>query len=129
MANAPTFDPNNRRHAQPWIFRNGAVANVYEPGSTLKVVTVAAAIEEGIVEPSTVFEVPPEYVIPLEPEPKVYQDVGHEDTLAMSVGEIVARSSNVGTLIALLNRYSAVIIPPARCRVDVFQTFSRGFVI
>ncbi len=99
MANAPTFDPNNRRHAQPWIFRNGAVANVYEPGSTLKVVTVAAAIEEGIVEPSTVFDVPPEYVIPLEPEPKIYQDVGHEDTLAMSVGEIVARSSNVGTIL------------------------------
>jgi cell division protein FtsI (penicillin-binding protein 3) len=99
MANAPTFDPNNRSHAQPWIFRNGAVANVYEPGSTLKVVTVSAAIEEGIVAPSTVFEVPAQYVIPLEPEPKVYKDVGHEDTVSMSVGDIVARSSNVGTIL------------------------------
>ena len=45
------------------------------------------------------FDVPPEYVIPLEPEPKVYEDVGHDEVLAMSVGDIVAQSSNVGTII------------------------------
>ena len=99
MANAPTFNANDRRGAQTWIFRNGAVGNVYEPGSTLKVVTVAGAIEEGIVEPSTVFEVPPEYVIPLESEPKIYRDVGHDDVQAMTVGDIVAQSSNVGTIL------------------------------
>ena len=99
MANAPTFDPNDRRFAQDGIYRNGAVANVYEPGSTLKVVTVAGAIEEGLVEPSTVFEVPPEYIIPLDPDPKIYRDVGHDDTVMMTVGEIVAQSSNVGTIL------------------------------
>jgi cell division protein FtsI (penicillin-binding protein 3) len=99
MANAPSFDPNDRRFVESSVFRNGAVGAVYEPGSTLKVVTIAAAIEEGIVEPSTVFDVPAEYVIPLEPEPKVYEDVGHDETEEMSVGEIVARSSNVGTII------------------------------
>jgi len=99
MANAPSFDPNDRRGAQTWIYRNGAVGNVYEPGSTLKVVTVAGAIEEGIVEPSTRFDVPPQYVIPLDPQPKIYRDVGRDETETMTVGDIVAKSSNVGTIL------------------------------
>jgi cell division protein FtsI (penicillin-binding protein 3) len=99
MANAPTFDPSDRRLGQDLLYRNGAVANVYEPGSTLKVVTVAAAIEEGLVEPSTQLEVPPEYVIPLDLEPKIYGDVDRDTTETMTVADIVARSSNVGTII------------------------------
>lgn len=48
LANYPTFDPNKARAAKPELWRNRAVADLYEPGSTLKVVTVAAGVNEGI---------------------------------------------------------------------------------
>ena len=48
LANYPTFDPNKARSFSSKLWRNTAVADLYEPGSTLKVVTVAAALNEGI---------------------------------------------------------------------------------
>ncbi len=53
LANYPTFDPNNARKSKPAFWRNRAVADLYEPGSTLKMVTAAAALNEGI-SPNTV---------------------------------------------------------------------------
>lgn len=94
MANAPTFDPNSFADAAPDAFRNRAVADVYEPGSTLKVVTVAAALEESIVAPSTPFNLPPELLI----HDKVYTDVERKEPRTMTVAEIVANSSNIGTI-------------------------------
>ena len=47
LANYPTFDPNSPRSFRSKLWRNIAVADLYEPGSTLKVVTVAAALNEG----------------------------------------------------------------------------------
>ena len=76
MASAPTFDPNDRSAADPASFRNRAVADMYEPGSTLKVVTIAAALEEGLVTSGTTLPLPAKYTIPLDPDPKVYTDVG-----------------------------------------------------
>jgi cell division protein FtsI (penicillin-binding protein 3) len=93
LAASPTFDPNDRTGADREAFRNRAVADVYEPGSTLKVVTVAAALEEGRVTPRTVLEVPQE----IEIHDKTYADVSQHDE-ALSVAEIVAMSSNVGTI-------------------------------
>jgi cell division protein FtsI (penicillin-binding protein 3) len=93
MASYPTFDPGDRSGVHTDAFRNRAVTDTFEPGSTLKVVTVAAALEEGIVIPETVLPTPPE----IEIDDKVYRDVG---TLPaeMSVADIVAYSSNVGTI-------------------------------
>lgn len=48
LANYPFFDPNSTTRTDPGLWRNRAVADLYEPGSTLKVVTVAAALNEGI---------------------------------------------------------------------------------
>jgi len=48
LANCPRFDPNNRKGTDDSYWRNRAVRDVYEPGSTLKLVTVAAAVEEGV---------------------------------------------------------------------------------
>lgn len=95
IANVPTFDPNDFSSGGANSFRNRAVADVYEPGSTLKVVTVAAAIEEGIVSPSTSFDVPGELTI----NDKTYTDVGREQPETMNVAQIVARSSNIGTIL------------------------------
>ena len=98
MASAPTFDPNDRSVADPASFRNRAVADMYEPGSTLKVVTIAAALEEGLVTSGTTLPLPAKYTIPLDPDPKVYTDVGRRKPTELTVAEIVARSSNIGTI-------------------------------
>ena len=55
LANMPSFNPNDRSKTKPDSWRNRAVIDLYEPGSTLKAVTVAAALEEGIITPTTVF--------------------------------------------------------------------------
>ena len=98
MASAPTFDPNHRANTEPSNYRNRAVADMYEPGSTLKIVTVSAALEEGIVAPSTSLTLPATYVIELDPKPKIYTDVARRSEEEMTVSEIVARSSNIGTI-------------------------------
>ena len=51
LANAPTFDPNNVSEAKPETRANWALQNIYEPGSTFKVVAFSAAIEKGLVKP------------------------------------------------------------------------------
>lgn len=48
LANYPTYDPNQARSAKSELWRNRAVADLYEPGSTLKVVTIAAGLNEGL---------------------------------------------------------------------------------
>ena len=47
LANYPTYDPNKARSVKPGMWRNRAVADLYEPGSTLKCVTIAAGLNEG----------------------------------------------------------------------------------
>jgi cell division protein FtsI (penicillin-binding protein 3) len=98
MASAPTFDPNHRSTIDPSRVRNRAVADMYEPGSTLKVVTIAAALEEGLVGPATTLTLPSKYIIDLDPDPKVYTDVARRREEEMTVAEIVARSSNIGSI-------------------------------
>ncbi len=94
MANYPTFDPNDVANADPVAFRNRAVTDKFEPGSTLKLITVAAALDEGVIAPNQYFWVPEEIEFP----DKVYTDVGtHPEQL--SVADIVAYSSNVGTIL------------------------------
>jgi cell division protein FtsI (penicillin-binding protein 3) len=93
MVSLPSFDPNDRGALDPATLRNRAVADVYEPGSTLKVVAVAGALELGIVGPATVIETPHEVTIGDE----VFED--HSDfPAAMTVADVVAKSSNVGTI-------------------------------
>jgi|YNPNPStandDraft_1061719.scaffolds.fasta_scaffold00112_15 stage V sporulation protein D (sporulation-specific penicillin-binding protein) len=48
IADYPTYDANKARQVDPELWRSRAVADLYEPGSTMKLVTVAAALEEGI---------------------------------------------------------------------------------
>ena len=58
QASAPTFDPANKKSITLQSIRNPSVQDVYEPGSTGKVITVAAALEEGKVTPTTVYTIP-----------------------------------------------------------------------
>ncbi len=93
MASWPGVDLNDRSLATPDALRNRAVADVYEPGSTLKAVTVAAAIDAGIVTEDTVIDTPPTVTI----GEFEYADHGRNRPF-MSVADVVKRSSNVGAI-------------------------------
>jgi len=93
MVSLPDFDGSDRENLDPATIRNRAVSDVFEPGSTLKVVTVAAALEEGVVRPNTPFETPKRIEIGGE----TFTDHGYNPAI-MTVEQIVAKSSNVGTI-------------------------------
>jgi cell division protein FtsI (penicillin-binding protein 3) len=94
MAVAPGFDAN--AYPQTWrVFqRNRAVTDTYEPGSTFKLVTVAGALSDGLVSPSTSFVLP--YSIHV--ADRIIHDAEPRGTETMTVAQILARSSNVGAI-------------------------------
>ena len=94
MANAPGFDANNFGATPPAVTRNRAVTDVYEPGSTFKLVTVAGVLSDRIVTPSTTFTLP--YSIQV--ADRVIHDAETRGTETMSVARILAQSSNVGAI-------------------------------
>lgn len=117
MAGAPVFDPQTRQtvdegcdvEADPTChdFSNFIVRGIYEPGSTEKLITVSAAIEEAEVEATTVI---PEVADRLELREDAcrsaadnlfgcYEDFEEHETADMTVAEIFTRSSNVGTIL------------------------------
>jgi len=94
MANLPGFDPADRSSLLPEQVRNRAVTDLFEPGSTQKLITVAAALEAGLVTPGTVLEIPQRLQI----LDTVFEDFT-EHTDRLTVTEIVAQSSNLGTIL------------------------------
>ncbi len=94
MANWPPIDPGDLEHVSPEDLTNRATSFNYEPGSTFKAFTVSAALEEGLVTPSTEFTLPPE----IEVGERWIHDAEERGTETMSVSQILARSSNVGAV-------------------------------
>ena len=95
MANMPTFDPNRVSRSKPEARKNRAISDVFEPGSTNKTITAAAALQHGVVTPKTETIVPDN--VPLCPE-KTFRDSHSHAPELMTFAEIVAKSSNVGTI-------------------------------
>jgi len=96
MANVPTFDPNRFGDSTAEARKNRAVSNVFEPGSTNKVITAAAALDAGVVRPSTRVTVPP--VLPLCPGIHPFHDSHSHGTEQLTFADVVAQSSNIGTI-------------------------------
>ncbi|HJU47581.1 MAG TPA: penicillin-binding protein 2 [Gaiellaceae bacterium] len=94
MANYPSFDVNRFATAQPDARRNRAVTDLYEPGSTFKIVTIAAALEDRVVKPTTSFWLPPTIQV----ADRVIHEAHDRGTERMSVRQILYESSNVGTI-------------------------------
>lgn len=92
MVNTPSFNPNNRGKLDPRRTRNRAVTDLFEPGSTLKPFTVAAALEAGSVKPESVIQTAPGQ---LAIGNRVIHDAHPQG--ALTVGQIIQKSSNVGT--------------------------------
>jgi cell division protein FtsI (penicillin-binding protein 3) len=93
-ATAPTFNPNNTKNVELSLMRNPSVQDVYEPGSTGKVMTMAAALEEKTVSPTTVFTVP--YM--LRRGGSNFHDHEKHPIQHLTTSGILAVSSNTGTI-------------------------------
>lgn len=96
VATYPSFDPTDLKNTRAAALGNRAFTEVYEPGSTAKVVTMAAAIEEKIVTPSTGVIVPNR----LKRADTTFKDAHDHKTLDLTVAGVLAKSSNIGTILA-----------------------------
>jgi cell division protein FtsI (penicillin-binding protein 3) len=96
MATAPTFDPATYNTARPADLGDRAVQEGFEPGSTSKVITAAAAMEAGGVTPSTPFTVPDH----VKEYDRTFNDSESHATERLTFGGVLAKSSNVGTILA-----------------------------
>ncbi len=94
MASYPWFDPNRFTQARPAAYRNRAVTDMFEPGSTNKVITAAAAIQEHALPLDRRLSVPwtmrvGEFTI---------HDSHPHGVMRMTLGDIIAESSNIGAV-------------------------------
>ena len=93
MVNQPTYNPNNRRNLQPAAMRNRAMIDVFEPGSTVKPLSMSAALQTGRWKPEDIVEVWPgslrigRYTI---------KDVSKTEGRELDLTGILINSSNVG---------------------------------
>ena len=94
QASAPTFDPNISSTITLNKLRNPAVQEVYEPGSTGKVITVAAALQEGLVTPQSIFTIP--YKMKVADE--YFHDHEKHPTQRLTTTGLLAVSSNTGSI-------------------------------
>jgi cell division protein FtsI (penicillin-binding protein 3) len=94
LANYPTFNPNSYNRFDERERRNRAVQDLYEPGSTFKVVTASAALEEGVIESEDWIDCAPGYITFAGRKP-IY-DVHRYGTLSFS--DVIVKSSNVGAI-------------------------------
>lgn len=92
LVNEPTFDPNNRRDMRADKLLNRAVTRVIEPGSTVKPLTMVAALESGQYRPDTIVDTGPGY---LDVAGKVLSD--HRNYGELSIADVLKKSSQVGT--------------------------------
>lgn len=95
MASVPTFDPNRYGEYPLAAWRNRAVQDLYEPGSTFKIIAAAAALEEGLVTPSQMIDCGNGFIR------IANTDIGEHDDKRyglMSFEDVLVHSSNVGTI-------------------------------
>lgn len=97
MANAPGFDPGDLSHANRAALGNAAVQDVYEPGSTAKVMSMAAVLEENAATPLTHVTVPNR----LHRGDRLFKDDIDHPTWNLTLNGVLAKSSNIGTILAV----------------------------
>lgn len=93
-ASFPSFTPGKTQGVDPYHWKNPSVQEVYEPGSTGKVITFAAAIEEGKIEPESILRVP----YKLKRSIKVFKDHDPHPLLRLTLSGALATSSNTAAI-------------------------------
>jgi cell division protein FtsI (penicillin-binding protein 3) len=96
MANSPGFDPGDLSKADPSTLHNWALEDAYEPGSTAKVMSMAAVLEEGVATPGTHVVVPNR----LHRGDRLFKDDIDHETWHLTLNGVLAKSSNIGTILA-----------------------------
>ena len=96
LASTPTFDANDPGSFESADLGNRALTDSFEPGSTTKVITVAAVLEEGGMSPDTIIEIPPT----LTRAGKVFNDARPHGGYTWDLTTTLARSSNIGMILA-----------------------------
>ncbi len=91
MANTPSYNPNSRENLQSYRMRNRALTDAYEPGSTIKPLVVAAALEAGAIDEHQIFKTHPGRV---RIGGKIVRDGRNYGD--MTLGDVLVHSSNVG---------------------------------
>jgi len=91
MVNQPTYNPNDRSQFSAERYRNRAITDIFEPGSSIKPLIVASALESGDFRPSSVIDTAPGYVVV---GPKKIEDSNNLGRVSLTT--ILSRSSNVG---------------------------------
>lgn len=92
LANLPSYNPNDRSRLSGAQLRNRALTDIYEPGSPLKPFTVALALEQRLVKPSTVIQTGPGRM--KIGSATIGDAHGHD---ALTVAQVIQKSSNIGT--------------------------------
>ncbi len=96
LSQAPTFDPDTKSSMQSSNTVSRFVQTVYEPGSVLKTVTMAALADQGKITPETQIKVPGQMVIDKYP----IGDYWKHGTINLTAAGVIAKSSNLGTIVA-----------------------------
>jgi len=91
MVNQPSYNPNDRSQYLAERYRNRAITDIFEPGSSIKPLIMAAALESGRYRASSMIDTSPGYVVV---GPKKIED--HDNLGRISLSTVLARSSNVG---------------------------------
>ena len=91
IVNQPTYNPNDRAQYSAALYRNRAITDIFEPGSSIKPLIVAAALESGQYRPSSIIDTSPGYVTVGSKKIEDHRNLGR-----ISLTTILARSSNVG---------------------------------
>ena len=101
LANYPSYNPNDRKNLTGEQLRNRVLTDTFEPGSTMKPLTVAIALEKGSVKPETSMVIGAKYLV----GPKPITDTHPYGNLTVS--EIIQKSSNIGTAKIAMNSLSS----------------------
>jgi cell division protein FtsI (penicillin-binding protein 3) len=95
MANEPTFNPNAYRDFDDGDRRNRAIQDLYEPGSTFKIVTASAAIEEKVLSVDTLIDTNPGR---LHIGPRLITDDAGRNNGVLTFSNVIVKSSNIGAV-------------------------------
>lgn len=121
MVNQTSYNPNNRSQIDPQDMRNRAITDLFEPGSTVKPFTAAAALESGRYQPDSVINTSPGYL-----RLNGYTIRDARDYGRLSLSEVVYRSSNVGTS-RLAMELTGPVLAEMFSRMGFGQSTSIGF--
>ncbi len=91
MVNQPSYNPNNRPQQHDGRYRNRAVTDMYEPGSTVKTFTIALALASGRYTAETIIDTRPGWMVV-----GGYRITDDDNFGVINVGEVLAKSSNIG---------------------------------